>query len=543
MVMVTRINGMVYRFFMRGVKDKANASLSGAPGEMRRSDRQPVRTLCLGAGGLIAATFGATASAEAWVIIPRITMTESYTYNASLLPAAAAQADWVTEASPGVHIEHSGPKANIYLDYGLHRFFYTNQTQLNSTQNVLNSHAKIEAIDNWLFLDAQANVSQQNRSAFGTSSALDAFGVSSNRVETSTYQVAPYIRGQMSDIATYQLRFNGTQTRTNDLAFPDTKTSEWVGQIKSASSSAKLHWSIDGNSLTIRNGVVGKLEDSRIRGSLIYAIDSQLRISFIGGREITDYATPTKTTTATYGLGLEWSPTPRTRIAAVQEKRFFGDGYVLFFGHRTPLTAWRLSSSKDVTVLPNQLAATQRGSIYDLISDLLTSSIPDPLARGSAVERRLQDSGIPANAALGSGFLTARPFLNRNHEASLALLGATNTVTLSFSQREQQVLGPVTRGADSFSLSNNIRQRSFNFNWSHKLSALSSLALIATSLRSEALDIANLESRQYSVNIFMSTQIGPKTVASFGARHVKFESSTNAGYQENALLGSLAVRF
>ena len=525
-------------------KTLAKTSLSGSPGEMRRPRHQFVRKPCLVAVGVIAATVGTTVSAEeAWLIIPKIMITESYTDNAARLPSASAKASWVTDASPGIHVEHSGPRANVYLDYVLHRFFYTDQTQLNNTQNRLNSRAKIEAIDNWLFLDAQANVSQQNKSAFSTASAPDGFGTSTNRVETSTYQVAPSIRGQLSDIATYQLRLNGTESRTNDPALPDTRTIEWVGHIKNAPSSAKLRWSVDGNSLTIRNDVVGKREDSRVRGSVIYEIDSQLRVSIFGGHEITDYSTSLRTSTSTYGAGMEWSPTPRTRIAAVQERRFFGDGYVFFFSHRTPLTAWQLSSSKDATVLPNQLANTQQGSIYNLISDLLTSAISDPLAKAKAVERRLQDSGIPASTVLGSGYLTARPFLNQKTEASLALLGVKNTVTFTFAQTKQQVLGSISGGADSFSLSNSIRQQGFNFNWSHKLSAMTSLTLTTTSLRSKALNIANLESKQYSLNMFMSSRIGPRTVASFGVRHVRFKSSMDTGYEENAVLGSLAFSF
>ena len=542
--MVILIKGLNHHFFLHMARWTIEIFAS-----LRVAGRYGLRyqnagTLQLLAGGLIAVTLVAPASAtEVWTVVPKLMLTESYSDNVTLNQASSSQGGWVTEAVPGLFIEHKGARAYLYVNYELHHFFYDKQSQSDRTQNLLSSNARIEAIDNWLFVDALANISQQNRSAFGPSTASDSLGASSNRVETSTYQVAPNIRGRLSNYANYQARVSGTQSHTGDGALPDTKTTDWTGQIKSVPSTARIGWSIDGNSLIFRNDVVGKREDSRIRGSIIFEIDPQLRFSVSGGREITNYSTPAKTATATSGVGIEWSPTSRTRIAAVQERRFFGNGHIYFFSHRTPLTAWRISSSRDVTVLPTQMASAQRGSTYDLLNDLLTSAIPDPISRGSAIDRRLQVSGIPANAALGRGFLTGRPFLNLNHEASIALLGATNTATFTFSQTEQRGLALFTRGADSFSLSNNIRQRAFNLNWARKLSALSTLTLIATSLRTEALDAINLESKQYSLNVFMSTQLSPKATASLGVRHIKFESSADAGYEENVLFASIAVRF
>ena len=479
---------------------------------------------------------------ESWTVAPKLTLTQSYSDNVTRNPASSAEDGWISEAAPGIRIAHSGTRVNLNVDYELHQFLYINRTQLNSTQNRLNSNARIEAIDDWLFIYALANVSQQNRSAFGASVA-DFFGASTNRVETTIYQVAPNIRGRLSDLAIYQLRLNATQSHSADPALPDTETTELAGQIRNNPSSGRMGWAVDGTSLVVRNAVVGKQENSRVRGSLIAEIDPQLRISIMGGRELTDYATPSVTGTSTSGAGVEWSPTVRTRIAGVYERRFFGNGHIFLFNHRTPLTAWRISSSRDVTVFPGQLAGAQRGSIHDLLNDLLTSTIPDRVERNAAIERRLQVSGISASAPLGRGFLTGRPILNRNHEVSFALLGAANTATFTVFQNAQRTLGPILGNRDSFSLSNNIRQEGFNVNWSRKLSAVTSLALITSSLRSKALDGANLESKQYSWSLFMTSQLGPVTKASVGVRHVKFESSIEAGYAENILYGSLEVRF
>src|SRR5205807_6014513 len=114
-----------------------------------------------------------------------------------------------------------------------------------STQRFLNSSANVEAVDTLLFVEARAAISQQNRSPFGPAVTPDPSTPSANRVETAVYQVAPTLRGQLSDIASYQLRLNETSVRADNVSLPGTRTTEWVGKISDASSSAKLGWAVD----------------------------------------------------------------------------------------------------------------------------------------------------------------------------------------------------------------------------------------------------------------------------------------------------------
>ena len=160
--------------------------------------------------------------ADVWKIAPEVTLTETFTDNAALVPASSAQNSWVTEVTPSLHIEHLGSRVSVLLDYRLRSTYYLNQTRLNSSQNFLNAASTFEAVENWLYVDARSSITQQNRSAFD-SVQLQNTSLGSNRVETNTYQISPYIRGRFADAAIYQLRLTGTETRTNDAAFPDTK--------------------------------------------------------------------------------------------------------------------------------------------------------------------------------------------------------------------------------------------------------------------------------------------------------------------------------
>ena len=478
----------------------------------------------------------------AWQFTPQISVEETYTDNGELVPSATARNNWITDSVFGMRIEKRGVRSRVYFDYRLHNFSYSRDSQLNNTQRLLNSYVTVEAIDRWLFVDASAKITQQNRSAFRFSAATDASGVNGNRIETTINQVSPHIRGKLADIAAYQLRFVGADIRSNDTVLPDTRHKQWTGFIKSESVGSGVGWSIDGNAISFRNNTVGRAHDERVRGTVSYEFSAQIQISAIGGSEVTNFA-GSRNGATTSGIGFAWSPDVRTQFAAVKEKRFFGDSHSVSFSHRTALSAWRLTSTRDVSSLSGQLAASGSGSISSLLSDLLVSAIPDRIAREAAVRQKLEASGISGNSALSGGFATGRAFVIRNEEASVALTGVYNTVTLTFSRRDQRGFGPTTVGTDSFSLSNDIRQEGVNLSWSYRLSPLSSLSLVATSLRSEALYKIGLDSSQRTVNLLFSTRIGVNTFATLGARRVNFENSANTGYRENAILGSVSLRY
>ena len=481
--------------------------------------------------------------ATAWRITPEISLAESYTDNAALVPSAIAKKSWVTESTPGIRIEKRGVRSRVYLDYRLRDFRYSGDSRLNNSQHLLASNAVVEVIDNWLFVDASANITQQNRSAFSIAGATDTSGPNGNRVETATNQISPRISGKLVDLAAYQLRLVAADIRSKDPVLPDTIGRQWNGFIKNERAIFGLGWSVDGNALSFRNKVVGKAFDERVRGSLSYEVDPQIHVSAIVGRESTNFAGLQKTSANTSGFGLEWSPSTRTQFAAVKEKRFFGDSHSVILKHRTALSAWSFSSNRDVTASSGQLTATGSGSTAGLLSDLLVAAIPDPIAREAAVRKRLEESGIPAGSALSGGFATGRPYVIRSDEASVALVGVKNTVTLIFSRRNQQAFGPAIGATDSFSLSNDILQQGFNLNWALRLSPLSSISLIATSLRSEGLSVAGLDSRQRTLNLLFSTRVGQNTFIAFGARRVHLDNSLNTSYRENAVLASVSLRY
>jgi uncharacterized protein (PEP-CTERM system associated) len=471
-------------------------------------------------------------------IVPSFGITESYSDNVEPTAGQPPQSSWVTSLVPGIRIDLAGVRVKGLFDAHVNYSAYASASRLSHTEKYLNSFVNVDIMEKWLFLDAHANIAPQNASAFGAPATAGASVTNPNRVETTTYQAAPYIRGHFSAFADYQLRFSETAVHTNDLATPDSRTSEWAGRI--ASPLAKTGWAVDGRALTLRNRVVGSLDDSRVRGSLTYAFDQAIHVSVSEGYEATDFAAAQRQTGTTPGVGLEWAPGVRTQFSGIYERRFFGSGHTLLFTHRTPLTAWRLASTKDATALPAQLQSTGMFSMAGLMEDLLTSAIPDPEARAQAVRRRLEATGISPTSALSSNVLTTRPFVFRETTASFALLGRVNTEGITLSSREQRTLGDVA-GLPGAGGDENFRQNGVDANVAHRLTPLTTLTFLTTYWRTESLTSA-ARTRQHLYTLFVTTQLGPKTSASLGFRRTDFTGLTEFdSYRENAVFGTISI--
>ena len=92
--------------------------------------------------------------------------------------------------------------------------------------NTLSASANVEVVQNWLFVDANASISQQFISPFGTQSSDPSLN-NSNRTEVSTVSVAPYVKGQIAGQVNYIGRAFYTYTNSGSSQASD--SSVWGG--------------------------------------------------------------------------------------------------------------------------------------------------------------------------------------------------------------------------------------------------------------------------------------------------------------------------
>ncbi|GAB3248756.1 porin family protein [Chitinimonas naiadis] len=485
---------------------------------------------------LIASTPGALAAG--WEFAPRVTVGGTASDNATLSDTDK-QSDWTTELSPGIRVKGSGGRLTLNFDYSLRALNYARHSKGNDVQHALNAFGTLEAWEKWLYVDASGVITRQAISAFGGTSSNTS--IDTNSTETASYRVAPYIRGNVGSLAEYRLRYERMATRSKSDQVSDIDSGNWSGNLKGLSQLASLGWALDANhqSTSYENGRHSVAD--RLRGSLIYQTSPQIKISLFGGREANDYASINKEYWTTWGAGAEWSPSPRTQLAVSRERRFFGDANSVSFTHRTALTSWKLSSSKDVTILPNQLNTVSLGSYYDLYFNLYQTIEPDPVKRAALVENFLRLNNIPTNGTVLGGFLTSNVTLEQRHDASFAILGSRNTIVLTATQSRQSALQTGVGVPDDFSKTQNIRQRGLGLNWAYRLSPLSSVTASFSKVNSKGLSDPALETTQDIMQLIFTTQLSPKTRASISARHTATDGST--AYSENAVTGFLSHEF
>lgn len=527
--------------------DMATVTVTGTPHRQKRQ-RLSARTVWF---GVVIWSVGFPVWAGSWTITPTISINETATDNVGL-SETRTQSELISDINPGIRINGSGGRLKLNFDYQLHNLFYANDGSRNRTQNSLNAQGTLEAIDNWLFVDASGFISQQSLSAFGgaTPSSVNT-NTNSNTTETATYSVSPYIRGSFGTVADYQLRYRITDTSARSGNAFNSQTQQWTASLKGQTTLASLGWSLDANSqtATFDNGRSNK--DDRLRGALIYQFDPQFRVSLLAGRESNDYLSAGRKSYTTRGAGFEWAPTERTLIAANREERFFGTSNTLSVSHRSALTAWEFKQSEDASVQNNQQAGL--GTLYDelfriyLSSPVCADKVDDDqrsMCANSLALAQAAALGLSPNSP--GGYLTSGVTLQQRRELAVSILGARNTVTFVASQSDSEGLSRATGTGfligSEFSNALSIRQRVASVNWSHKLTEISSLTGVFSHIRSTTNGGAdNIHSTQQSASLNFVTQLGPKTNAALGARRVVVNGATS--YTENALTGVLTHQF
>lgn len=492
---------------------------------------------------------------RALMIKPRIGLTETWSDNVALSAGfAKKESGFITELAPGIRIDAKTARLKAYFDYALRQQFYSTPPGYNRSQNQLNTFGTLEAISNWLFLDFSGIIAQQAISAFGTQSPNNS-SINNNLTETSTYRLSPYIRGQLAGYADYSLRYNRSITQTNTSTVSDIQLSEWAGQLRGSTPFQNLKWSVDATQQTADYSSGRKTDADRLYATGIYTIVPQFRVSLSGGQETNNYASADRETHATNGYGFDWTPTERSLFSVFKEKRFFGNGHRINVSHRFPLSSITYTDTKDVSILPNQFTSIGSGTIFDFLRQLCIQqnsalySDPNQLeqaANSCAIDAatKLGKSGIPPNTQIVSSFLSSGATVQRRQQLAFALQGARNTLTLMLNRNNNQSILTTVGASDDFGLNNinNIRQRGFSLNLSHRLSELSNINLLVSRQESSSAGINTLKSTMTMYQASLTAPLGTKTNGSISVRHAEFDNTTNP-YTENALIGTVSVIF
>lgn len=469
---------------------------------------------------------------------PRLSLSQTLTDNLRL-SSQDKDAALITTVAPGISISRNSGRIKGSLDYALNGVIYTKSKESSQLQNALAAKLNVEAVDAWMFVDAQASISQQAVSAFGQQST-DPTLANSNRSEVASLTVSPYIKGQLAGLAAYDLRANVAESRAKDSIAGDAGSRNLALRLNGLGGAKLLNWSaaLSKQSTKARGG--RDSEQLSSTGTLLITPDVDWNVGLTAGRERNDYGQQSQQSSSTYGANANWRPTPRTKLLADWMHHSYGDSHTLSFEHRMARSVWRLSDSQSVNT-GGALGSSGATTNYDLYFLQYAGLVPDPVARDLFVRALLARLGMPPGALVNSGFLGSGPTLLRSQSFSFSWQGLRTSVTAMLTQSKSRGIGPQDLGVGDLSQSALVQQRGFSLNLSHQLTPSASASL-ALSQQQSLGDVRSLRTDLKSLTANWNGRLGARTTLQLGLRHSRF-SSTQQPYRESAVLATVVQQF
>jgi uncharacterized protein (PEP-CTERM system associated) len=507
--------------------------------------RLRLRPQVLAALALLGAQAAPALAAE-WRFTPELTLRETYSDNYNLAPSGREQSGFVTEVAPGFTLTGQGRRSQFHATYQVRGVNYTGGNGGSNLQNYLDAGGQAELIDDFLFIDGRANISNVSASAFGPQ-ALSSTYATGNRSEVRTYTISPYVRKRFGSLAQGEVRYTHQGVSSDTGGFSNYNSDRLNANVSSGEAYRTLGWDLAGSSQQSRYSDLDSVRSDYVKGTLRYRLTDQFSLTGSGGYERYTYQTAGDAPSgASWSVGFDWKPSARSSLAATAGRRFYGNAYTLNGTHRSRHTTWNLSYNEDITTQQQQFADSGSVSTSSFLNQAFLANIPDPVARAQAVDAFIRATNLPATLANGNQGLSNRFFLQKRLQASVALTGARSTAVVSAydTLRRPQSSNNDNSGFGNSNLffSDQTRQRGVSGLYSLRLSSLSTMNLNAQYYRTTSL-LSNITDDNKLVTLGLSHQFSPRTTGTVELR--RYQGTFNqAGtdFRENAISAYLSMR-
>lgn len=489
------------------------------------------------------------ALAQKWTIDAGVASQLTWTSNAGLdaTRTGSGSSDAIVDVRPHIRLLAEGARLKLSGSAALSAVKYANGTQPTRLQPDVDLTASLVAIERLLFLDGGLRATQISANAFGARPEQGT--TSENSVTTTRARFAPRIEGQAGNLLRYRLVSDNSWTRESGATttVPGANVSGYFGRHQGSLTQdpKPLGWRIAAqrDETRYRDALQDPLVIDLARATLLYAVTSDLTVGVGAGHERKSFTTQNSGGNL-LGFEATWQPSPRTLVAASEEKRFFGSSWKLAFDHRTPQIAWNIGAQRSVqTTLQSLLDLPATGNVAALLDAIFTTRFPDPVERAQVVNDLIARQGLPTSTLQPISLRSQRLSVVTLANATVTLIGVRNSLSLTaFQARTEDALdsGPLATGS---ALTNNT-QVGAAVTLTHRLSATMALAGSADWRRIRALQANGERSVQRTAALRLNVDVEPKTTAFAGARLRGFDSTTTTtDRQERAVFVGVDHRF
>ncbi len=308
------------------------------------------------------------AHAVDWLFEPSVGAAATYTDNVEQSPDDKEDA-LILRVTPGFTLQsHGSRRMQATLQYGLSGVARFGGGDDNDLNHHLNASGKAELVEDFLFIDANARVSQELISLVGSPAEADIND--SNRATVGSYSISPYVKKRFGSFADAEARYTfGGALFASDAA-SDLRANTFSASLNSGSRFHALNWGLGYSfrDVTDEDSGIGDTSYTYERAnlSLGYALTRKFRLIGNVGHEWLEYdsaaASANDRDDSIWSAGFGWTPSRRTSLEATMGQRFFGDTYNLSASYRARESVWTASYVEDVNDI-SQVTLTE-GTTY-----------------------------------------------------------------------------------------------------------------------------------------------------------------------------------
>jgi uncharacterized protein (PEP-CTERM system associated) len=483
----------------------------------------------------MAMAFAMPAHALDWRLERSVGAAATYTDNANQ-SASNPEDALILSVTPSFALRSEGSRrVQATLQYGLTgvaRFGEDNSTDL---YHNLNAVGKAELVEDFLFVDGSARISQELISLLG--SPADAEINDSNRATVGTYSISPYIQKRLGTFANAQARYTHSGAIFQDNVASDAASNAFNASLNSGTRFTDLSWGL-GYSIRDVNNRDKNVSDStfeRATASLGYALTRTFRVFGTVGQEWNDYLSVSDTDGSFWTAGAGWSPSRRTSLEASIGKRYFGETYSATARHRTRASTWSLGYAEDISDISQFLGTT--GTVYDylcLMDENLVLFDDWPFSFPPAPTNCIRFGGKP-----GLVFdLRNGVFISKTLRAGVSWgIGKLNYSLNAFdTRRDYQLLDSEDRSRGVIG--------SVNYRFAPKTNIIGSVGLTRNEVPAALSGTIDRKDDLLTLSLGMNHQFATDLSGALTFRHIQRDSNeADADYEENRLTASVNMRF
>jgi uncharacterized protein (PEP-CTERM system associated) len=518
---------------------KPNARFDADPVRAERVDRS---VLAPGA-----AASAPTEVPRTWSVEPSITARAIASDNSRLgAGPGTKKKDIQFELSPQVALRAQGPRLRLDSVIGLEQVSYLKDSYDSRLDPRLGLNLNAALVENFLFLDAAAQIDRRAATPFGVQSA--SFDTA-QKVRTKYFRLSPYIAWRPEDAWRVSLRSDNDWTRRSgsDVSL----TARKVYSQNSVASVAREPQPL-GASLELRDQSLRYNDESSVihlQNALLalgYAIDPQLVVYALGGSERSSFAKApglpiTTRTDSDTGVRVRWAPLERSVVTAEARQRFFGTGYDLQWNHRSTFFALRLQANREPNTQPEQVRLA--GDLVGQLDAIFRSRGFNAAQRQSLVRGALNEYALPDNLTDPTNVYLSRAQLSTNVGADLTLLGRRTVTVLSVYRRKLEQLRRSGESRPAFADAGEVDQRGAQVLATFRLTPTTALEAAYRYDRAQGLGFnTQNQTKQQLYGLGTKFALSPSTSVALGVQHLSLKS-TGLPIQANSASLGMTHRF